>query len=84
MSKISFRFYKDHEVRAIWDEENADRIIKTLISQYNKVYNDTISVVPAPKHTVISERNAGTILQNSNARDSQEEMEANKSRNYNE
>ena len=23
MSKISFRFYKDHEVRAIWDEENA-------------------------------------------------------------
>ena len=21
MSKISFRFYKDHEVRAIWDEE---------------------------------------------------------------
>ena len=22
MSKISFRFYKDHEVRAIWDEEN--------------------------------------------------------------
>ena len=23
MSKISFRFYKDHEVRAIWDEENS-------------------------------------------------------------
>lgn len=23
MSKISFRFYNDHEVRAIWDEENA-------------------------------------------------------------
>ena len=23
MSKVSFRFYKDHEVRAIWDEENA-------------------------------------------------------------
>ena len=23
MSKISFRFYKDHKVRAIWDEENA-------------------------------------------------------------
>ena len=22
MSKISFRFYKDHEVRAVWDEEN--------------------------------------------------------------
>ena len=22
MDKISFRFYKDHEVRAIWDEEN--------------------------------------------------------------
>ncbi|MCQ2282038.1 MAG: cell filamentation protein Fic, partial [Bacteroidales bacterium] len=21
MSKISFRFYKDHEVRAVWDEE---------------------------------------------------------------
>ena len=23
MSKISFRFYKDHEVRAIWDEANS-------------------------------------------------------------
>ena len=23
MSKMSFRFYKDHEVRAIWDEENS-------------------------------------------------------------
>ena len=23
MSKVSFRFYNDHEVRAIWDEENA-------------------------------------------------------------
>ena len=23
MSKISFRFYKDHEVRAIWDEGNS-------------------------------------------------------------
>ena len=23
MSKISFRFYKDHEVRAVWDEENS-------------------------------------------------------------
>ena len=23
MSKISFRFYKDHEVRAIWDEDNS-------------------------------------------------------------
>ena len=23
MSKVSFRFYKDHEVRAIWDEENS-------------------------------------------------------------
>ena len=23
MSKISFRFYNNHEVRAIWDEENA-------------------------------------------------------------
>ena len=23
MSKISFRFYKDHEVRAIWDEEKS-------------------------------------------------------------
>ena len=22
MNKMSFRFYKDHEVRAIWDEEN--------------------------------------------------------------
>ena len=21
MSKISFRFYKDHKVRAVWDEE---------------------------------------------------------------
>ena len=23
MSKISFRFYKDHEVRAVWDDENS-------------------------------------------------------------
>ena len=23
MNKISFRFYKDHEVRAVWDEENS-------------------------------------------------------------
>ena len=23
MSKLSFRFYKDHEVRAVWDEENS-------------------------------------------------------------
>ncbi len=23
MNKISFRFYKDHEVRAIWDEDNS-------------------------------------------------------------
>ena len=26
MNKISIRFYKDHKVRAAWDEENADRI----------------------------------------------------------
>lgn len=23
MSKVSIRFYKDHKVRAIWDEENS-------------------------------------------------------------
>jgi hypothetical protein len=23
MSKISIRFYKDHKVRAVWDEENS-------------------------------------------------------------
>lgn len=23
MNKVSIRFYNDHEVRAIWDEENA-------------------------------------------------------------
>lgn len=81
--KERFSYY--NEIRTLEkDKENAVRRIKTLFSQYNKVYNDTISVVPAPKHTVISEKNAGTILQNSNARDSQEEIEANKSRNYNE
>lgn len=81
--KERFSYY--NEIRSLEkDKENADGRIKTLISQYNKVYYDTISVVPAPKHTVISVRNDGIILQNSNARDSQEEMEAKKSRNYNE
>jgi hypothetical protein len=31
MSKKSIRFYNDHEVRAVWDEENAKELSKTEV-----------------------------------------------------
>lgn len=47
MSKISIRFYKDYEVRAIWDEENSKwwffviDVVRTINNEadYNKKRN---------------------------------------------
>ena len=32
MSKVSIRFYNDHEVRAVWDEEQSKCFFLQLIS----------------------------------------------------
>ena len=63
MSKISFRFYKDHEVRAIWDEENSkwwfsivDIVAAITESPRPRVYWGTVKNRQKERHSQLYSR----------------------------
>ena len=68
----NYRYYDAIRVLAK-DKDNAVRRVNILISQYNKVYKDTISVAPVPKHTETTRGDGDTAYYfSNNSRETQE------------